>query len=79
MVSIKIAGADNISTVNTLKRIARKTAKIILTKHRFQHKFYKKAMQKDAEENTHAWANVAIISCGADLHESKAKCTTNKH
>ena len=54
MVSIKIAGADNISTVNTLKRIARKTAKIILTKHRFQHKFYKKAMQKDAEENTHA-------------------------
>ena len=80
MVNIKIAGADNISTVNTLKRIARKTAKIILTKHRFQHKILqKKAMQKDAEENTHAWANVAMISCVADLHESKAKCATNKH
>ena len=46
MVSLKIAGADNISTVNTLKRIARKTAKIILTKHRFQHKFYKKSYAK---------------------------------
>ena len=39
----------------------------------------KKAMQKDAEENAHAWANVAMISCVADLHESKAKCATNKH
>ena len=36
-------------------------------------------MQKDAEESTHAWANVAMISCVADLHESKAKCATNKH
>ena len=46
MVSIKIGSADNISTVNTLKRIARKSAKIILTKHRFQHKFYKKKLCK---------------------------------
>ena len=35
--------------------------------------------QKDAEEKARAWANVEMVSCVADPHESKEKCFTNKH
>ena len=34
--------------------------------------------QKDAEEKARAWANVAMVSCVADPHESEARCATNK-
>ena len=35
--------------------------------------------QKDAKEKARGWANVEMVSCVADPHESKEKCFTNKH